>query len=381
MSQLLNVTYSSLRRPPYHHLLAIALCFMGVQARAQAAWGNPIIQGWQGDTLIWAEFDGSAGINFETGRPGEPPSRWTPPFRSVKLQMQGDSCLMLNAEADSKGRTVYAYSLRTGMEFLGRVPKDLPVSRLFPVGEGYLVQAASPGYFVLDKKASPWAFTRFGDDGNLKLERLVDFDCFGGPVVERIATPRRPSQDGDPALFRRNPGLRTFLANHLFASNPFVSTGETGVLIFNWPGYLILLNKEGEARKVVKIYPEFDSTKLGALFTYEPVIQGAALTRDGNLLLAVREKEGVFGAAKFPLNLSADASEEERTKSSENAEKRRSQFTKIRWVELNPESGQLTWLDQAPSGAPSSLEELKDRNLFGFVVNRDGSVRRIDRIE
>lgn len=362
-----------------HIILVLTMSFLCPPAWAQTGWGNEIQQGWQGDTLVWTRFDGTTGVNIETGRPGEPPSRWTPPFRRMFVQMQGDSCLILSPEKDLKGRPVYTFSQRAGLEFLGRIPPDLPVSRLFPVGEGYLAFAGLMDFFTLDKKASPYAYVRFGEDGLLHLENLVDYDCFGGPMVERIATPRKPAQEGNPALFRINPSIRFFLNNNSLCFTPFISVGEAGILIFHWPGYLLLLNKHGEARKVVKIYSEFDTSKLGTLLSYEPVILGTALTRDGNLLLAVREKKGVFEAIKFPVNISIGTTDAEHLKSSENTVKRHTQFTGVRWGELDPESGVITWMQQAPPGAPSTLEEVnKLGENFNFVATKNGSVRVIN---
>ena len=103
------------------------------------------------------------------------------------------------------------------------------------------------------------------------------------------------------------------------------------------------------------------------------------MTRDGNLLLAVREKKGVFEAVNFPVNIPMGATDAENLKSSENSVKRHNQFTGIRWGEMDPENGVITWMEQAPPGAPSTLEEInKLGNSFNFVVTKNGSVRVIN---
>ncbi len=170
-----------------------------------------------------------------------------------------------------------------------------------------------------------------------------------------------------------------FLNNNSLCFSPFVSVGETGVLIFHLPGYLLLLDKHGEARKIVKVYPEFDTSKLATPFSYEPVILGTALTRGGNLLLAVREKKGVFEAANFPVIAPPGTPEEEQKKFWANSDKRYTQFNGIRWGELDPESGVISWMEQASPGAPSTLEELNKRgSSYNFVVRKNGSVMVID---
>ncbi len=187
--------------PLLNLILVLAISLLGSAARAQAGLGNEVQQGWMGDTLIWTRFDGTTGVNIETGRPGEHPSRWTSPFKHMVMQMQGESCLILSSDPDPKGRPVYSFSQRAGLEFLGRIPKELPAFHLFPVGEGYLAFAGLMNYFTMDKKASSYAFARFGEDGVLHLDNLVDYDCFGTALVER----RNPAQASSGREFRSVP--------------------------------------------------------------------------------------------------------------------------------------------------------------------------------
>jgi len=84
------------------------------------------------------------------------------------------------------------------------------------------------------------------------------------------------------------------------AFNTFIPFNkEGGALLFHWPGYIFIFDGKGSLRKSIHIYDEFDESKFSSILSHEPVLLGAAMGPSGALLLAVREKDGVFKSRNF----------------------------------------------------------------------------------
>lgn len=372
-----------------------------ISSLATCAWGqgigygNPLIQGWDGQYLMWTQAKGGGDLVLER-QGGKGPQKFRLPFKGGVPSIAGNRCItFVPSTGTTGGGLLHRWVKGSRWETLATVPQGMYVRKIHILGNERFLLVAGKELFVLGDAASPYAVAVIGPDGTLKLEKLVqvplkDGYCQRTPPANPSTTPPVGATALDPALaplvtamasappqpYRFNPDYRVLRAQQSFSPEQFFpAPGGGGVLVFHYPGYLFVLDAKGEIKKSIRIYPDFDESNIKKLLDYEAVLLGAAWAETGELLLAAREKKAVFESHKlYPLFEKDGKTTIPPEEAWLNQEKRISEFPKIKWMALDVDSGKLRDMDTPPQGAPFELFGKIQPMHFSFLARKDGAV-------
>lgn len=347
---------------------------------AQPVPGNPILQGWDRGTLLWANAAAqNSEIQAESfAAEGKKVSRIAAPFgMPAALSFQGKRACLLTRPED--GKEARLFELGSGKRWIlkGKVKVEDGIAQAFPISRDKYLLASKYTLFVLGGEASPYAVGSLDGSGYLKPQRLVHLDV-GLPLVQQVPTKKGGSPQASAWELTRPVGwalinIQKAVQNYGFI--PFAEGG--GVLLFHWPGYLFLLDENGKVRKRIELNADVDSSKLKDLFSIESVLVGAALRKDGTVLLATREKEAALQARKLhpAITRVKDPKDMNPALEYQNYKARISSFPRIVWMELDPSEGKVRRLEHIPVGAPSRFEGDLTPERFRFLVDAQDEVR------
>lgn len=290
------------------------------------------------------------------------------------LSILNDQCFVFSVKDTQGPASVYRWQPSEGWSFLGRVPTNLRVSRLFAMGENTFLVAGAP-FLIKAEKASPYGIGKINENGELELTQLIDLQVLGAPPIEKFATAASKALADSEEQFLINKDLKKLLFQQRAAFNVFIPNEKGGTLLFHWPGYLITLDQKGNIVRFTKIYSSIDFNKVKNLFRIEPVLLGAALKADGKLLLATRTEEAVLKAhAAYP-SFNEDGTPVSPVElAASNTQMRIEQFPEIVWREFDPLTGKLEKVESTPPGAPWELKDFQMAQKFDFTVDRNGHV-------
>ncbi|OQA33782.1 MAG: hypothetical protein BWY56_01988 [Acidobacteria bacterium ADurb.Bin340] len=323
------------------------------------------------------------------------------PFQPAHVTFRGAHRFAFERNTDGGG-SLFAQDPDGGWELVGTVPQSLAVARVFPLSENrFLLQ--SPLAFKGKGSFSPYALGRLGDDGFIRMDRVLDV----GPSNRPWRLPTRGSRR-DSVKDGAMESLEGLVLSSLQAATPasFVPLKGGGVLLYPSVGRLVLLDAEGRVRRRVLVHPELDKFPLLKTAEKAPIILGAAPLPSGVLLLAVRSVEHVQKGAcrfRFPDRAEDFLSRVEgwqpeagsvRDASSMQAfwtgkayleafgfsvgiKARSEDLDRIHWMRLDPETGRLSLTEPHPSGAPTHLGPDVDPVNFRFIAEGEAAVRMV----
>lgn len=397
----------------------VCFAFVSVALEAQSTfpWGNPVIQGWEGASLYWTDRRAKPKIVVETH--GIEPITVEPPALTISCVTQGGRCYahqgspeVVSNSSTPLGNSGSIWIWKKGEHWrqLVLIPNTLDVLNIYPLSETwFFLELNSPT--EIDGKIGIWAVARIGEAGNLTSASLVDLP-FKEPMffknsptkgskseltVSHKETPSAKMVQTDFSSASKSPAETStwappiqdapgpvanrkysrLLLSQGMAFNTFIPFNqEGGALLFHWPGYIFIFDGKGSLRKSIHIYDEFDESKFSSILSHEPVLLGAAMGPSGALLLAVREKDGVFKSNKFfPFQEMNEKTMLDPNASHKNSIDRDRLFAGINWWEVNTENGKLTRLGNTPVGAPFSILNGDQTNRFinGFPFLIEGT--------
>lgn len=294
---------------------------------------------------------------------GLPPGSFSLVFwegEASAIQLSKDNHLSLAQSKDLKTwASVFPIQYNTGDDF---------PTLLHPTSKpGLYLGAHFTAGFSEDNHASILAWYKQSEKGEISFFTLVNLEL-DGPLFRSNLV-----KDEQGKL---QPGIAMLLPSRA-AFAPFfnypIRIGQRFLIVSLNAGVIWIL-EDGDARpkRTVKLV-DLTPTQMSGLEPIERCILGLQPTPEGKLLLACRTEEAVKeGAKAFNTILKDNFGKEDEILVRAEQEKATRVFGRIRWLELDPETGKVERV--FPPGSLDQLQSFTHQRHFQFLVKKDGTV-------